>query len=1837
MAFILDATRKVVIDHVVATLGRAPTTAELADVTVLLNDGASLADVAGYLTTSAGYLAKYPVGQTPSEIGADIIDAAIVGGVLTADLRLAIIDLIAGGLTSGAYTIASATNAVVAYLSDTANNDNADLGDIAKAFQNRTAAAEEFTTTFTLAGATVTAADLAAAVEGVTSDAATLTAAKAAFAAGSKSIAAQKVIDDAAAAQKVIDDAAAAQKVIDDAAAAQKVIDDAAAAQKAIDDAAAAEKVLTDASTKAAADAKAAIDAATAADAELATAKTASEAAATKAALTDATALTAVTTTATTADTDAKAAVVTAQTAYDAALVAAVPADVVTKQGELLIAQNQAKLAAEALATAKTASDAATADDAAAATAATAVETALAVSNTTAATAETAAAAAVTAAAATADTDDDTAAAAQVTAAAASNATADKIAADAATAKAAADKVIADAAAEKVLTDAVAAAKTTAETAVTDSATANTEAAAAIAAITSNATSAAALVKANAAATAATAATEAVAAYVAAAAKTADADDNTAAATLATTAATQATAATGYVTTATTEAATDRSAKTLTLTTSTDNIAGGAGDDSIISSSSTFNSDDIIDGGAGSDSVSVAATGAATTIANLSNIELVKVTQGGAAGTDYALNMISATGVENVMSRLSTGEVSFDNLQNLVGVHAYGTQAGAKVTASFLNALASGTDDTVNLIMDGGANATFQVSGTTATNEFETINLASNGSTANTVALKDAGGADPADLKTYNVSGAAKLTQTLAGGATKGATFDASTATGVQVVTWGGNYTTLKTGSAADTIVAAGSFFGNTSPKTVDGGDGTDTLAIDTTLTALTSNTATQPHSVANIETLEIDAKLADGGTTDLAVTVEADLFTVSNIKIDASNLDATAGGAGGEDVTVTVNDLGSETVTMAFVASATNTNDEIISLNLKTDTGSADEINLATVNPSATTLTSITTLTVDRSAASVLNAVETVNLALGALGTTTLYGTTINDLNAPYSTTLKLTGAGGLDLDKVELADPTGTATAVIDASGMSGKLKLDTGFKATAADTVTITLGSGTNSVDFAAEGLSADSVIGTTGAKDTVSLKEAAADTEMTITNIDTVKLTGAGATKKISTKKMTDVTTIAIYDAAAGDTTTDNISVSNIAAGQAIEIHSTAADKADWAGGTVTLDLATGVTAGSIAIKGGVALEGTGTISSDIISMDLAIGNKDATTGVYFNQTIVLSNTAATAPLTTLKLTGGGAISATALSTTTITATNNVNISTLDATGYTGNLDISGVTTKAAGSVTLGSGANTITVALADLAIDALTIDGGDGTDKLVATELANATYRPTLTGIETLDIDAKATAGGATELSLLNTTGVTTIELDLDTTDQNFTISGASSVSAYKLEAAAAATADIITLGSGTTLAVTNVNATLGSVNTSLVFPNATDLSIAAGNSESGVAVAAIDLTTLTTAEATSITLGGTGVDVTTGAEYIAAIDIATLVSAKLTNLTLDLDQGNITLGTVTAAKLASVTATGDNALSFGAAGGSTAALASFDASAATGAITIGQAIDFTSSANVKTGTANDTVTLDVLTEGNLTLDMGEKTSDNDNLKISGGNNMGLTVIDLSAADQMSQLNGAINSAVQTGVESIDLSGLSGSFGATVTGSADKNTITGTPNADNIIAGEGDDTVNATAGNDTISFAESTAKTDTYVSAASATANGVDTITGFGSGDVLNFDAFLGTIAGTADFALAATGGVAAVADTIYGVTVAGAIAGKDYGGADFAEIFAAGAEITTVSVAAAGKKHIVIVDGTDITQIYFVDDSSTNNIIANEVTLIGTLDTGDVLLAANLTGVTTIA
>ena len=155
--------------------------------------------------------------------------------------------------------------------------------------------------------------------------------------------------------------------------------------------------------------------------------------------------------------------------------------------------------------------------------------------------------------------------------------------------------------------------------------------------------------------------------------------------------------------------------------------------------------------------------------------------------------------------------------------------------------------------------------------------------------------------------------------------------------------------------------------------------------------------------------------------------------------------------------------------------------------------------------------------------------------------------------------------------------------------------------------------------------------------------------------------------------------------------------------------------------------------------------------------------------------------------------------------------------------------------------------------------------------------------------------------------------------------------------------------------------------------------------------------------------------------------------------------------------------------------------------------------------------------AADVINIDILNEANVTIDAGEKatTDVNDTVNFAGANNQGLTVVDLSSTtDQVSQVNGAVNGAAQINIESVDFSGMTGSFGVSVTGSAEANTVTGTANADTIVAGskgltvnsgKGADTIQFGAGEDTITFSDATG------SKVAEMDNGFFTITNFTGG------------------------------------------------------------------------------------------------------------------------------
>jgi len=135
--------------------------------------------------------------------------------------------------------------------------------------------------------------------------------------------------------------------------------------------------------------------------------------------------------------------------------------------------------------------------------------------------------------------------------------------------------------------------------------------------------------------------------------------------------------------------------------------------------------------------------------------------------------------------------------------------------------------------------------------------------------------------------------------------------------------------------------------------------------------------------------------------------------------------------------------------------------------------------------------------------------------------------------------------------------------------------------------------------------------------------------------------------------------------------------------------------------------------------------------------------------------------------------------------------------------------------------------------------------------------------------------------------------------------------------------------------------------------------------------------------------------------------------------------------------------------------------------------------------------------------------------MGDKLGDTDTLVLTGASNSGISVIDLNAADQIAQINGGVNGSIQTGIEILDLSGMTGTTGSTITGfSAAVNTITGTPNADVITGGTKVDTITASSGNDTINGGAGNDiynMTDTQFDAISTANNGTIDL-GDGTGD-----------------------------------------------------------------------------------------------------------------------------
>jgi hypothetical protein len=178
MAFITAETRSDLIELAVAMLKQAPSAALLDELIALSTDGGSLADAADHIAKTDAFKAEYPSFQTAEQYATEIFDNITTGGTIDAGVRELVIELATSMLVTGTVSKAGLALEIAKVLSDPATLLHPDFADIAQSFQNRADAAEYFVVTKELGGST--AAELAAAIASVTSDAATLTAANAA-------------------------------------------------------------------------------------------------------------------------------------------------------------------------------------------------------------------------------------------------------------------------------------------------------------------------------------------------------------------------------------------------------------------------------------------------------------------------------------------------------------------------------------------------------------------------------------------------------------------------------------------------------------------------------------------------------------------------------------------------------------------------------------------------------------------------------------------------------------------------------------------------------------------------------------------------------------------------------------------------------------------------------------------------------------------------------------------------------------------------------------------------------------------------------------------------------------------------------------------------------------------------------------------------------------------------------------------------------------------------------------------------------------------------------------------------------------------------------------------------------------------------------------------------------------------------------------------------------------------------------------------------------------------------------------------------------------------------
>lgn len=468
---------------------------------------------------------------------------------------------------------------------------------------------------------------------------------------------------------------------------------------------------------------------------------------------------------------------------------------------------------------------------------------------------------------------------------------------------------------------------------------------------------------------------------------------------------------------------------TFTLTAGLDNLTGDNGNNTFIADTNTISAADQINGGAGIDTLNVFGAVAGQILPTLNSVERLVLTNP-AAQTN--LDVTNVAGLTDVVLKGGDGSLV------TVAAGTVVTFDGATAAAQGVDTTATATAATVGLT-NGATVTALTVNGAAV----KTLNIASNGSAANTITALD-GTATAQAGSTLNVTGTQKLTVTGAL-ATTFTTVNASTNTGGVSVAFGVNDVTVTGGAGNDTF----NFGANlTVADKVDGGAGVDTISIaGADLTTAANVVLAGLNAVKNVETVEFagaGATTVALGSTGLSNTAFTKLLfntTAADIVNAADAAHTYAFGAA---------NTGAATLNLAT---------GVTSVNVGLEGGSA--LGALTVNPLAADLVATPTL------------VNTVNIASSGTAANTIAAVT-----AQAGSTVKVSGSQDLTITAL-------TNKGTVDASAFTGKLAI-TG--STGADT--IILGSGADKV-----------TVGVAGSTYKV------LDTITNFTKADTLALTGA----------------------------------------------------------------------------------------------------------------------------------------------------------------------------------------------------------------------------------------------------------------------------------------------------------------------------------------------------------------------------------------------------------------------------------------------------------------------------------------------------------------------------------------------------------------------------------------------------------------------------------------------------------------------------------------------------------------------------------------------------------